>query len=184
MNNKEEKALVKQIKQKSPKAIDTLLEHYGNTIKSIVYKYIGDFKGCQDECIDDILMAIWTNIDAFDERKGSLQNWIAGISKFKALSCLRRCMKLSNEISLEDERMPEISDVNAKIADEEFSEETEQMLSCLSEKDRKLLIALYAEEESINKVAKSIGVNASAAYKRAERAKIKIRKLFSIERCE
>ena len=59
---------------------------------------------------------------------------------------------------------------------EAFSAETEAILAGLTPEDRDLLIALYAEGEHAETLARQLGISSSGVYKRAERAKERIRK--------
>jgi len=50
------------------------------------------------------LLAIWDNIDSFDEDKNSFKNWVAAISKYKSIDYQRNkassFLSLSSEIKL------------------------------------------------------------------------------------
>ena len=62
--------------------------------------------------------------------------------------------------------------------EEEFSEETKQMLSCLKPQDRELFIKLYVEEKPFDEISKEMNTNKPVLYNRLFRSKKKLRSLF------
>ena len=66
--------------------------------------------------------------------------------------------------------------------EEEFSEETQQILACLKPKDRELFLRLYIEEENMEEVSQSTGLAKPVIYNRLSRGKKRIRSLFSANR--
>src|SRR4051812_15685120 len=95
-----EENVVKQLKFKNEKALFYIVDHYGSTIKMIIQKYLGNLKMIQDECLDDVLLLIWKNIDSYDKTKNSLKNWIAAITKYKAIDYQRQYKKFLNQYEL------------------------------------------------------------------------------------
>lgn len=60
----------------------------------------------------------------------------------------------------------------------EISEETDQMLRCLSKEDRELFWKLYVDELPTELVSQETGIGRSALYKRVSRGKKKIRESY------
>lgn len=63
--------------------------------------------------------------------------------------------------------------------EQEFSEETQQMLSCLKPKDRELFLKLYIDEENMEEVSRSTGLTKPVIYNRLSRGKKRIRNQFT-----
>ena len=74
-------------------------------------------QGVQDECINDVLLAIWNNINSFDEERSTFKNWIMGIARFKSIDYKRKYLK-----HLEYENID-----NVNLVKEDFSEEKRKM---------------------------------------------------------
>ena len=155
---------ITRLKAKDERALEYVIDAYGWVIKSVIRKHLYHMKPCQEECMNDVLMAIWDNIQYYDPGKSSFQNWIAGIARYKSVDYLRRYLKELNYQSLE----------------EELSEETESMLNCLKPKDRELFERLFLEEQDIDTVSSETGMKKEVIYNRVSRGKKKLRKLFSI----
>lgn len=171
-----ELTLADRLKAREQQAMQELLSVYGSLIKSVVYRYLGSLTQCREECINDVLWKIWQNIGQYDPEKSSLQVWIAAICRYQAIDCRRRCAKYLETCSIE-----ELHEQGIQLSAPEvqaFSAETEKILAGLSDADRDLLIALYAEGENAGALAHQLGISASGVYKRAERAKERIRKQY------
>ncbi len=173
----QEAELVQEILLRNQSAMRELLVQYGSTIKSVVYQYLGTLRQYREECINDVLLKIWQNIGQFNSEKSTLKNWIAGICRYQAIDYRRKYLREMQELYLEDCKEQRGSD-SAEEAIFAFSDETERILSALTPKDRSLLISLYADGEALDRLAAEMEMSHSGVYKRAERAKRKLRELF------
>ena len=175
-----EENFIKELKKKNEKALEYLIDNYGGIIKSVTKKHLIEFPQLLDECMNDVLMDIWKNGHRFDESKGSIKNFIAGISKFKAIDYKRKYIK--------DLYNKDISDMSIAVEDKltesslriELSDETEEMLGCLKKEDRSLFIKLYIEDKKIEEVTKETGMSRNVIYNRLSRGKRKIKNLFEV----
>lgn len=68
-----DKKLVKGILNKDEKALEFLIEEYGWIVKTVVSKHLYKFESLQEECINDIFLGIWNNIEKYDSKKASLK---------------------------------------------------------------------------------------------------------------
>lgn len=173
-----EETFINQLKMKNEKALDYILEQYGWIIKSTVNKHLYNLQNVKDECINDILMAVWYNINSFDENRGEFKNWLAGVSKYKCIDYKRKYLNnLLNEnidnldISAEDTLLNEI-------ANNEISEDLESMLNCLKTEDKELFLKLYVQEKDMNDICCETGMKRDIIYNRISRGKKKIKDLF------
>lgn len=104
-----DKQILQAIQQKQEQGVTLLLEQYGGLLNAIVRKYIGGRPQEIEECLADIVVAIWYHIDDFDATKNSFKNWIAVIAKFKAIDALRKIERQRPTVEL-----PEATCNNAK----------------------------------------------------------------------
>lgn len=189
----EEAHILQQIKERNEEGIRLLLKLYGSLIKSTVRRYLGSLKSYEEDCINDVLMAVWDNIGSYEPAGGTFSNWLAGICRFKALSCQRKNLRNQKQLMGDDILFGQSAlgnkdvyagpsaeeDFLGEFPEENFSKEMEQMLGSLDETSRRLLLDLYAREVSIEEAARRLKLSKSAAYKRSQRARKKLRKLFS-----
>ncbi len=70
---------LEQLRKRDEDALYYVIDMYGGLIKSIVSKHLYNLQFIQEECIDDILLAIWDNIASFCPEKNSFKNWVGAI---------------------------------------------------------------------------------------------------------
>lgn len=177
----EERNLINQLRKKNQKALDYVIDNYGWIIKSIVCKHLYNLKNVQDECINDIFLGIWNNIGSFDENKSEFKNWVAGIAKFKSIDYKRKYLKGLEYENIDDLEISVKDTTYEVLIKNELSDDINEMLNCLNEKDRDLFYKLYIEEKEINDVSEETGLKKDVIYNRLSRGKKKIKKLFSFE---
>lgn len=169
-----EATLVQRLRQREEIAMQTLLSEYGSLIKSVVYRYLGTLTQYREECINDVLWKIWQHIDQYQEEKCSFSGWIAAVCRYNAIDYRRKYARRLETCSIE-----ELQEQGIQIAaptPQVFSAETEAILAEIKESDRMLLISLYGDGENADTLAARLGISSSALYKRAERAKERVRR--------
>ena len=58
---------IAELKKRNQDALEHVLKHYGWIIKATVSKHLYNLSNYEDDCINDILLAVWNNINSFDE---------------------------------------------------------------------------------------------------------------------
>lgn len=165
-----------QMKKGNEKALEYVIENYAWILKTVIKKHLFYLPNFYEECINDCLLSIWGNIDYYDSEKSSFKNWIGGIAKYKSIDYVRKYLKdLENE-NIEDMNLPVDDNTLKEILSKEISEETEKMLSSLSEEDRRIFKELYIENKDMEEVSQDMGLDKSVLYNRLSRGKKKIRK--------
>lgn len=165
-----------QMKKGNEKALEYVIENYAWILKTVIKKHLFYLPNFYEECINDCLLSIWGNIDYYDSEKSSFKNWIGGIAKYKSIDYVRKYLKdLENE-NIEDMNLPVDDNTLKEILSKEISEETEKILSSLSEEDRRIFKELYIENKDIDEVSQDMGLDKSVLYNRLSRGKKKIRK--------
>lgn len=179
---------IEQLNRRNEKALDYVLLEYGWIIKTVTQKHLHNLPELQKECINDVLLAVWEHIGSYDSRRSTFKNWIAGVSRFKALDAMRRQFRYSCEESLETvEASTGIQtdiQMDAAFLERELSEETESLLSCLTPSDQAIFIRLFFQEESVQTVASDMGIRTSALYNRISRGRKKIQREYLQNRKE
>jgi len=173
-----EENVVEQLMMKNEKALFYIVDQYGGIINSIIKKYLGNLEIVQDECLDDVLLLIWNNIIYYDERKNSLKNWIAVITKHKAIDYQRQYKNFLLQQEFEDHMLVDFNHAETQVMDNILSSQAEQLLSSLKKEDQLLFIQHYGEQKSIEELAKAHGIQKSVLYNRLSRGRKKLRAIF------
>ncbi|MEW9094321.1 MAG: sigma-70 family RNA polymerase sigma factor [Clostridiaceae bacterium] len=172
-----EEDVVKLLKRRKEKALDLLINDYGALIKSIVGKHLYNLQPMEEECINDVLLAIWDNIDKFSSEKSSFKNWIGAIAKYKAIDYKRKYLRLLEEQPIENLNLESSFRVESNIIENELSYEVESLLNNLKKDDKEIFIKHYIEEKDVDTIAENIGVRSSVIYNRLSRGRKKLRNL-------
>ncbi|MEK1831143.1 sigma factor [Priestia megaterium] len=96
---------------KKEKGLELLIDQYGGLITAIVRKHLGTLKSYEEECVNDVLLAVWHHIDRFDSEKNTFKNWVAAVAKYKAIDYQRKYIKTQHE-SLSEAGVGETSEVH------------------------------------------------------------------------
>ena len=96
---------VNLIKCRREEGLVYVIRTYGGLLKSIVQKRLFASPDRVEECMNDIFLGIWKNIDCFDESRGSFVNWAAGVARLEAIDTLRRIQREHLSMSLEELEM-------------------------------------------------------------------------------
>lgn len=158
-----------------------VIDTFGGYLKAIVQKRLFAVPDRVDECMNDIFLGIWKNIDSFDETKGSFKNWAAGVARLEAIDQLRRASRDIRTMSLEDVELPQEDAGMLALVEKELSEETQRLLSCLEPKDQELFLRIYGNEEDPMQVSAEMGLTRDNLYVRLFRGKKKMRRLAEKE---
>ncbi|GAU78153.1 sigma-70 family RNA polymerase sigma factor [Fusibacter sp. 3D3] len=178
--------VISQLKKRNPKALDYIVDQYGGLIYAIVSKTLSEFKGSGsvEECINDVLLAIWHNIDKF-QKTNSFKSWIAAISKYKAIDYRRKLLKeLRNENLDELNVVVEIGredSTSSRILEKETQAELVKLLSNLKPEDQEIFIRRYFDDESTGEIAAHVGMNRAAVNNRLSRGRKKLKAIIFSE---
>lgn len=175
-----ERNFILELRKGNEKALDYVIDNYGWIIKSIVKKHLYGLVNSQDECINDILMAVWLNIESFDENRSEFKNWIAGVAKYKSIDYKRKYLKDLEYENIDDLNISVEAGIQEDIMAKELDEEVSSLLNCLKKEDRELFIKLYVEEMEVDEVSKKTGLKRDVIYNRVSRGKRKIKDLFKL----
>lgn len=176
-----EENFIKYLNAKNEKALDYVIDTYGGLIKSIVNKHLYSLKDYHDECINDILLAVWNGIDKYDSEKGEFKNWLAVVSKYRCIAYKRKYLNLN--IVQEDLSNIEVNsedNIQKQIEKEELESDIKSLLNALKPRDREIFIRHYINEENIRDIAKLHSVKEDVIYNRISRGKKKIKAIFGI----
>ncbi|MEW4273753.1 RNA polymerase subunit sigma-70 [Priestia aryabhattai] len=164
--------IVASIMRKKEKGLELLIDQYGGLITAIVRKHLGTLKSYEEECINDVLLAVWHHIHRFDSEKNTFKNWVAAVAKYKAIDYQRKYIKTQHE-ALGEAEFGETSGVHNVQRDD-----VEELLGHLSEGDRELFKAYYLQEIELKQIAKKQETTISNLYNRLSRGRKKLKAIF------
>ncbi len=161
--------IVGGVKRKDEKAFGLLVEDYGALIRAIARSHLKHTM-YEDECVNDILLSLWQNMNRFDPSKNSLRNWIGAVSKYKCVDYLRRHYREANTCALTDDiPAEEAADLTAL---------TEELLAELNPEDRRLFRRHYLDGLPVKEIAGELGKSPALLYNRLSLGRKRLRTIF------
>lgn len=168
----EDKLIIKNIIKKKEKGMEMLIDEYGNFIASIVRRTLMDAKIYEEECVDDVLLSIWNNIEKFDNEKNSFKNWIGSISKYRAINYRKKYISSNSYLNIEHEEIPYI---DKELDMREIEEEINDLISTLNDKDAEIFRRYYLEDISLKDIAIQNETTVENLHNRLSRGRKKLR---------
>lgn len=68
-----DKLMIKYIKNKNQKGMEILIDQYNGLITSVIRYQLGSLINYEEECVSDTLLAIWDNVEGFDQDKNTFK---------------------------------------------------------------------------------------------------------------
>lgn len=167
-----------KLKHKDSRALEYAFDKYCNYVYKIVFSVFGSEKYLtyMDECINDIFMCLWNNIDKFDEKKGNFKYWFKAMAKYKAINYKKKIIKGQNADYMENYIFESSQQVENQIISKENKDEIIKAIKELKDLDRKIFIKRYLVGEDIVDIADSLGVRRSVVDNRLSRGRKVLRK--------
>ena len=164
----DEKNLIKGLKRRDEFYLKAFIHGYGGLMKSVIYPYFPNSPEDREEVLNDAILKVWQNIDAYDQAKSEFKNWCAAVAKYRAIDYYRCYHKEGFH-----ELFEEANHIVETTTDQLAKERLEKFLAGLGTTDRMILTALYIEGEKTKTLAQKLSLTENAIYKRVQKARQK-----------
>ena len=164
----DDRKIISGIRNKKESCLVEFIDKYDGILKASIIKTIGNRDDLVIEVLNDSLLAIWDNIDSFDEDRSSFKNWCAGVAKYKAIDAIRKECR-HESIDLED-----IEEAIGTYEDYPF-DDSEEILGLLIDDDKEIFRKLYIEGYSYDDIARIKEIPKDRLYNRVSRSKKKLK---------
>lgn len=98
--------LTQRLQQRDPEALETLISRYSREVFYFIRLVLDGIGVAQDaeECVNDLFVAVWQEIDTFDAERGTLRTWLTMRAKYIALDRRRQlCRRQAHNLQPADE---------------------------------------------------------------------------------
>lgn len=166
---------IKRLKRREEDALEYVVDHYLPLVKGVVYKVLTPLQqeNLLEECMNDIFLSIWDNIDQFKGDAIDFRKWICAIAKFKAIDYYRKAGK-SMEVSTEHTDFLIEDSVEEALIQVENHEELLQLLNGLEAMDREIFMMKFFLGVKTEEIATRFGLTRTAIDNRIYRGKKKL----------
>ena len=177
-----EENYLRELNNKNEKALEYVIDKYSAIVNGVIRKVLLPLEnnGLIEECIYDVFLSVWDNIDKFKGDEDKFKNWIAGISKYKAIDYYR---KYSNEKYKVNDIDNYVVKDNSTVEDEIIKGiETKNVMSLinlLGEPDKSIFIMKFLFGYSSRKISEKLGISEGAINTKVSRTRKKIKKQYN-----
>lgn len=176
---KSDEVIVKQLIQKNEEGLENLIDKYAPLLKSVIQKQLYGLPAYQEECLSDVLLAIWNHAAQYDAEKSSLKNWICAIARYRSINYLKKYRNELNQLQWEEKQTNEKYVEDQPFEQELWEFQLEKLLAPLSQKDQQLFKDIFSTTFTTEEVATKHRLTKGALYSRVSRGKRKIRDFFN-----
>jgi RNA polymerase sigma factor (sigma-70 family) len=198
--------LALKLGERNPEALETLIARYSREVYYFIRLVLDGIGVAQDaeECLNDLFVAVWQEIETFDAKRGTLRTWLTMRAKYIALDRRRQlCRRQTHNVQSADENQhwmpsdgggsrkvggwgyenesratlpphPEASMENL-LEQSERREELRLALATLPELERYLIYQRYFKFASTEELASQTGLTRHAVDTRLWRARKSLR---------
>jgi RNA polymerase sigma-70 factor (ECF subfamily) len=197
--------LAQRLQQRDPEALETLISRYSREVFYFIRLVLDGVGVAQDaeECVNDLFVAVWQEIETFDQERGTLRTWLTMRAKYIALDRRRQLLRRqAHTIQSAEENRQWALDSGSRYGSERGAHEREQRatlpphaeasmenlleqserreelrlaLATLPELDRYLIYQRYFKYASTEELAAKTGLTRHAVDTRLWRARKSLR---------
>ena len=159
------------------RALGEIVDAYGPLVLGMARKILVD-PGLAEEVAQDTFVALWRRPGAFDPDRGTLQGFLAGVSRNKAIDVVRReeTRKRAKESLLAEQET-----TSGEVSPTELIDERHRVTSALarlSGPQREAVVLAYYGGRTYREVAEELGIPEGTAKTRLRDGLSKLRELL------
>jgi len=97
--------IAQRLQQRDPEALETLISRYSREVFYFIRLVLDGVGVAQDaeECVNDLFIAVWQEIETFDPARGTLRTWLTMRAKYIALDRRRQlCRRQAHSLQTAD----------------------------------------------------------------------------------
>ncbi|TQR15608.1 sigma-70 family RNA polymerase sigma factor [Psychrobacillus soli] len=166
--------VVRQIKLKNEEALPFLIKTYSGLLNAIIRKYLNGNHQDMEECLADVLVSIWFHIDSYDSSKNEFKQWIAAITKYRAIDYIRKSEKLKEHVSNVDfdERM------SSQVSSKQNVLDLSSLFNELNDTERKIFEKYYVEGVPSKEIASEFQAKDSWVHNKLSMGRKKLKTIL------
>ncbi|ELC8443214.1 sigma-70 family RNA polymerase sigma factor [Clostridium perfringens] len=169
-----ENVFIEELKKRNPDALEYVLDAFGNLIYKLAYMQLNS-KELSEECVNDVLLKVWENIDGYDYDKSKFKNWLAAITKYSSIDILRKEKRYFENTELKEENTDSES-IEDKVISRDELESIKERICSFKELDRNIFIQRFFLNKSVKDIANLYNMTPKAISLRILRGREKLSK--------
>jgi RNA polymerase sigma-70 factor (ECF subfamily) len=162
--------------------IEKLMDLYMGSVYGVAKSILISIGSEQDieECVQDVFIDAWNNIDKFDESRGSMKTWLLILCKYKALNIKKALMKKNNTVDFEELQLSSSEAIEENILFKERKDEIIEAINSFNATDKEVFLRRYFMTQSIDYICTHLNLSRQAVDNRLWRGKKKLKNLLDV----
>lgn len=158
--------------------LSLLLDKYGG-LMAYIARNVGHFNEEDiEECISDILLAVWKRIGNYKKDKSSFKSWVVLVTRGCAIDHVRKTGKHNETLHLED--IGEGFPFNESY-DQLGMDKMNELLNQLAPPDNEIFYRRFILGEDVSVISRTLNQTKESIYKRIARGREKLRAILAEE---
>lgn len=168
-----ESALADRLMERDDSALQEVMERYGSIVLGVARRVVASSHHAE-EVAQDAFIALWRRPGAFDPSRGSLQSFLVGIARNKAIDLVRKEESMRRRT---DELMSEVATRPATTTMDRVHDvaDIQDALSQLPATQRDAIALAYFGGRTYREVATELGIPEGTAKTRLRDGLVKMR---------
>lgn len=172
--------LIENLKKCDESSANEFLQQYRPLIRYTISPFLKTEQDIED-CISDVVLKIWKNIQQFDSSRGNFTAWITVISRNTAINQAKKQVATENIDDLHNKLVSPEPTPEEALINKEQQKVLMSAINSLSFKDRTLFYRKYYYMQSTSQIACETGLTERAVEGRLYRIKKRLRKILGGE---
>ncbi|MFL0245471.1 sigma-70 family RNA polymerase sigma factor [Candidatus Clostridium stratigraminis] len=162
--------------------IERLMALYMGSVYGVAKSILIDTGSEQDieECVQDVFIEAWDNIDKFDESRGSMKTWLLILCKYKALNIKKALLKKNKIVDFEELQLSSNEAIEENLLFKEKKDEIIEAIMSFNSIDKEVFLRRYFMEQSIEYICSYMSLSRQAVDNRLWRGKKKLREILGL----
>jgi RNA polymerase sigma-70 factor (ECF subfamily) len=182
----DDETLIRLIAGSQSDALGELYDRYSRLVFGMARNALGD-QGLAEEITQDVFMRIWNKASTYQAVQGKVVNWIAGITRNRAIDVFRHQKSLldGNSLSLEELPLfdpPDSLNVEQEIESKLKERRVQQALFQLPKEQRDALALAYFRGYTHEEAAEALGQPLGTVKTRIRLGMQKLREILEDEK--
>lgn len=173
--------IVEFIRERRPAALEKAIDLYFSSVYGVTKSILAGIAAEEDieECVQDVFMNAWNNIEKFDERRGSFKTWLLLLCRSRALNLRKLLLNKNKTIDYDDIQVSGEEDTEGDYLLKEEKDEIIKEINSFSEKDREIFIRRYLMDQSIEYISEIMKLSRPVIDTRLWRGRKKLKEAFN-----
>lgn len=169
-----------QMRRKDEKSLEYIIDIYSSLVNGIVRRVLGPLKneGIIEECISDVFLSVWNNIDKFRGDNDNFKSWIGGISKYKAIDYYRKYSTEKGNTEIIDNSISNGENLEENIIKGIETRNVMRLINELKEPDKSIFVMKFLFGYSGQKISDALGLTVSNINTRVSRERKRLKEQF------